>query len=96
MSFNLIAEGNVDLVAMSQMSGGYEAIEVFPITGDGLPDALGIALPLSRANESAIEELDELIRRLWANNSRVFDLYTGRAIENDSDLDDLRDLILPH
>jgi hypothetical protein len=86
MSYNLYAEGDLDFVEVSRMVRRYEGIEVFPIAADGLPDALGIAVPSSRADERARDELDQLIRHLWAAEAKVFDLYAGTRIASDADL----------
>ena len=86
MSYNIYAEGDVDFVELSRMARSFESIEVFPIAGDGLPDGLGIAVPSSRADERARDELDQLIRHLWAAEAKVFDLYVGARIAGDADL----------
>lgn len=94
MSYNLYAEGDLDLFALSHLARRFERIEVFPIAGDGKRDALGVALPSSRADEAAIAELRELLVTLHATEARVFDLFTGEQIATAADVAALRQRIL--
>ena len=88
MSFNLYAEGELDYVALARDTE-HQSLELFPITGDDGPDALGIALPSKFATATARDELRTLVERLQLIGVRVYDLYSGLAIETEDDLADL-------
>lgn len=101
MSYNLMAEGDVDLFELSQLAQRYEPLELFPIPADDLalpgpdrpnlfaPDALGIAVASSRSGPPALAALRELVELLWSKQARVYDLYSGDMIATADDLTQL-------
>lgn len=87
MSYNLYAEGDLDYVALSRETEHFQVIEIFPIAGDGGPDALGIAIPSGRAElEGAADELSAFVQLLQVMGAQVHDLVEGTRIETDDDL----------
>jgi hypothetical protein len=90
MSYNLYAEGDVDFEALAQRARRCDRIELFPIRDDGEPDAIGIALPSSRIDDAAWQELEELLGMLVASSLAVWDLMTGERLETADDFDALR------
>jgi hypothetical protein len=88
MSYNLYAEGvDLDYFELAGMAQRFERLELFPIPGP--PDALGIALPLARADDNAIAELEALIGMLLPREIAVYDLVSGDRISSVSDLEAL-------
>ena len=85
MSYNLYAEGNLDFEVLAQRARRCDRIELFPIRDDGEPDAIGIALPSSRIDDAAWQELEELLDALVAGELAVFDLMTGDRLESVED-----------
>ena len=90
MSHNLYAEGNVDFEVLARRARNCDRIELFPIRDAGEPDAIGIALPSSRIDDAAWQELEDLLDMLVANELVVFDLMTGDRLETAEDFDALR------
>jgi hypothetical protein len=90
MSYNLYAEGKVDFEALAQRARQCDRIELFPICDAGEPDAVGIALPSSRIDDAAWEELEKLLDMLVTSKLAVFDLMTGDRLETADDFDALR------
>ena len=87
MSYNLYAEGELDLFDLSRVAQQLQCLEVFPIAGDGGPDAIGIALPSKRANDDARAELQSLIGTLVLAGATVFDLMNGTQITSAEDIE---------
>lgn len=96
MSYNLMVEGDLDLFELSTISLHYLSLELFPIPADDLSpdDALGIAIPSSRATPDTVDELCDLIARLLAKQLAVHDLIAGVVIASDAALPELRARIL--
>lgn len=98
MSYNLLAEGHLDLFELSQCASHYEPLELFPVPASAAItteaseparmtlDALGIAIPLSRAGAEAGAALRALVEFMWTQDANVFDLYTGEQISTPSEL----------
>jgi hypothetical protein len=82
MSYNIYVEGDLDFVTLSAQTSSLQSIEMFPIIDEGKPDALGIALPSSRANDNARAELTRIVGQLIASESTVIDLMTGQPVTN--------------
>jgi len=80
MSYNLIAEGVQKLEHFANLARTCTRIEMFPIE----PDAIGIALPLSRV-EGAFDELDEILGELLQKGATVHDLMSGDRIASRDD-----------
>ena len=76
MSYNLIAEGDLDLFELGLAAAELAPLELFPIDRD----ALGIAIPSSRTGAPAAAALRALIERLWGQDAAVFDLYSGEPV----------------
>jgi hypothetical protein len=76
MSYNLIAEGDLDLFELGSAAAELAPLELFPIDRE----ALGIAIPSSRAGAAAATALRALVERLWSQDAAVFDLYSGEPI----------------
>jgi hypothetical protein len=106
MSYNLMAEGDLDLFELAQTASRYEPLELFPIPADeprpGLgseqrvkltPDALGIAVVSSRSGPPAVAALRALIGLMWSKQASVFDLYTGTRIATEEDLSELAERV---
>jgi hypothetical protein len=89
MSYNLYAEGDLDLFALSGVAQQLEHIELFPIADDGGMDGVGIALASSQVSDAAFGELDHVISMLLASDAAVFDLMTGERIADSGDLPEL-------
>jgi hypothetical protein len=89
MSYNLFVEGDLDLFALSNSTQYLQSIEIFPIDSN----ALGIALPSSRADDNARTELTQLVQQMLAIEATVYDLVTGEKIQTSADLDALFDRI---
>jgi len=90
MSYNLMAEGDLDLFELSQLAARYEPLELFPIPAEASsPDAIGIALPSSLVGPPALAALRAVIELLWSKEAAVFDLMTGERIATPDDADAL-------
>src|SRR5688500_5825088 len=96
MSYNLLAEGSLDYEELAILTARYPALELFPVPAETEDDrdAMGIALPSSRANEDGAAEMQQLIRELWRTKLQIFDLYVGSAIETEDDLRTLVDRLV--
>jgi hypothetical protein len=107
MSYNLMAEGDLDLFELSHGAAQFEPLELFPIPAERsttsdldphrtalAPDALGIAIPSSRSGPEAVAALKALVEFMWAKQARVFDLYSGQEIATPADVDELSARIL--
>jgi hypothetical protein len=87
MSYNLLAEGDLDLFDWSRIALQQQRIEVFPIPSQNqAPDAIGIAIPSSRADEAALDELRVVVEQLWVQGATVHDLMEGVAVATSDDL----------
>jgi len=91
MSYNLMAEGDLDLFDLAEKTFDFAPLEVFPIPGEGsgaarVPDALGIAVATSRRGPDAVDALHALIELMWSKGASVYDLYTGTRIANETDI----------
>jgi hypothetical protein len=98
MSYNLMAEGDLDLFELGNAASQYEPLELFPIAAaeswvkpgahsvELARDALGIAIPTSRCGPEAAAALRTLVERMWAKDVVVFDLYTGDRIATPEEL----------
>jgi hypothetical protein len=84
MSYNLFIEGVDSYAPLCIIAARYPVFEMFPIPDD----ALGIALPSSRAGDGAAHVVD-LVHELLDAGLRVHDLYTGRRLQTDEDLAEL-------
>lgn len=87
MSYNLYAEGDLDLFALSKQAQHLTLVELFPIAGDGGPTALGIAVPSiddddddDDSGDDARDELEQIVTQLLAIEATVFDLMTGEQV----------------
>lgn len=101
MSYNLMAEGDLDLFELGSAASRYQPLELFPILADEVAakpdaqnrimlqrDALGIAVPTSRCGPEAVAALRALVKLLWSKDAAVFDLYSGRRISTPEDLEE--------
>ena len=91
MSYNLIAEGDLDLFDLAEKTFAFEPLEVFPIPGEGrgaarVPDALGIAVVTGRSVPAALDALHALIELMWSKGALVHDLCTGARIASEADI----------
>jgi hypothetical protein len=90
MSYNLVAEGELDAFDLTQMIEHFVPAELFPIPhGDpamNLVVGLGIALPLSQRGAGAQEGLERLVNHLWSVEAKVFDLCSGGELRTDEEL----------
>lgn len=93
MSYNLIAEGTLDLVALAHLSTRFEMIEVFPLPLTDADEAIGIAIPRTRANDQAVIELERLLDAI-GDGARVYDLHSGDEIAGEADRDALAERIV--
>ncbi len=106
MSYNLMAEGDLDLFELAQMTSRYEPLELFPIPAEVsgsafgpnhrvklAPDALGIAVVSSRSGPPAVAALRALVELMWSKQASVFDLYTGEKITTADDLAELAERV---
>lgn len=102
MSYNLLAEGDLDLFEWSHLAALFEPLELFPIPAEDAgppaaaagvtslaPDAIGIAVPSRGVGPDAVANLGALVQLLWERDARVFDLHVGRQIATRDELDDL-------
>jgi len=106
MSYNLMAEGDLDLFELGQTAARYEPLELFPIPVDSpwpkpgadhrvelKPDGLGIAVPSSRFGPDAVAALRALVELMWSKSAAVFDLYTGERITTPEELAEVEERI---
>jgi len=98
MSYNLMAEGDLDHVELARLASRFEPLETFPIPAepDGgavAPDGLGIAIPSREAGPEAADALEALVELLWSRDARVYDLYTGEPVATREDLDEVLERI---
>jgi hypothetical protein len=91
MSFNVMAEGVIDYGFVAARIASFQPLEVFPIppSREGELPALGIACPSSRCGEDAARALDRVVRFLWTNGLVVYELWSGRAIVDETGLAEL-------
>lgn len=95
MSYNLLAEGDLDLFELSQLAAAHAPLELFPIPAEGgSPDALGIALSSGDANDVTVGTLTRLIELLWSKDATVWDLMAGVRVAAPLDLSALERRIL--
>lgn len=92
MSYNLVVEGELDLVRLAAISTKFVMIEVFPLPLTDKDEAIGIAIPRSRANDQAVVEL-ELLLDAVGEDAKVFDLWSGEQIATRDDRDALAERI---
>ena len=106
MSYNLMAEGDLDLFELSQAASEYAPLELFPIPGaepwakanenhrvELEADALGIAIPSNRSGPEAAAALRTLVELMWAKGAAVFDLLTGTQISTPEELAEIEEHI---
>jgi hypothetical protein len=101
MSYNLMAEGDLDLFELAQLSERFLPLELFPIPAEisgpaasgGVaklpPDALGVAIPSSHVGPEAFAALRDLVPFLWQRGAEIHDLFTGTRVETPTDLEEL-------
>ncbi|WP_394834966.1 hypothetical protein LVJ94_51550 [Pendulispora rubella] len=93
MSYNLMAEGDLDLFELAEAATQYNPLELFPIPAGASSsevganhrvkfelDGLGIAIPSSRIGPEAVAALHALVKLMWSKDASVFDLQTGKPI----------------
>jgi hypothetical protein len=106
MSYNLMAEGDLDFFELSRLSAQYRPLELFPVPAANPwpkpegnhqaklePDALGIAIPSSCAGAEAAAALRSLVEFMWSRGVKVFDLYSGEQISTPQELGEVAERI---
>ncbi|GEM_PF-4365184 len=88
MSYDLYVEGDLDYVDLAVLAQDITCANLFPIEGDGGPDALGIALLSGRTSEEGAP-VRALLQRLQLLAVSIHDLYTGTTIATDDDIEAL-------
>lgn len=102
MSFNLLAEGDLDLFELGRGAQRYAPLELFPVPADspgpGLaagdplqvePDALGIAIRSRDCGPEAVAALQALVRALWNEGARVYNLHSGEEVATPQALEEI-------
>jgi hypothetical protein len=90
MSYDLVVEGDLDFVDLASAAQDLICADMFPIVGDGGPDAIGIAILSKRTTlDGARDQLRAFLATLEVMGATIHDLYTGSPIEHESDIDEL-------
>ena len=106
MSYNLMAEGDLDLFEFAQAASQFEPLELFPIPatdphpveheGNRIklePDAIGVAIPRARVGTDAAGALRRFVELMWVKDVNVIDLYCGKRISTPQDLAEVEERI---
>lgn len=89
MSYDLVAEGDLDYVELASFALDFDCADMFPIV-DGDADAIGIAVLSKRTRMAGAEDqFRELVGMLRVMGATIHDLHTGATIVDDAEVDDL-------